>query len=84
MRDGFGEVPIVVLLAVVAVPACRVVATLDTHPPAASTGQKVHLLAEAAASRVLVAVARCNGNINIGTIYMELLFTSRQSKHNIY
>ena len=57
MRDGFGHVSVVSLLAVVAVASGRVVAAVQTHAAAPPARQLVQLHVEAAATSVKVTVA---------------------------
>lgn len=59
--DGLAHVPVVALLAVVAVAARRVVAAVEADAPALASRQFVELHVEAAASGVQVAVAGCGG-----------------------
>lgn len=58
MRDGLGHVPVVTLLAVVAVAPRRVVATVETDAATSAARQLVQLHVESAATGVQVAVAR--------------------------
>lgn len=60
MLNGARGVAKEALPAVVTVPAGRVVATVQAHPSALPAGQLVQLHVEPAATRVQVAVARCN------------------------
>lgn len=57
MSDGPRGVPVVALLAVVAVPAGGEVPALQAHAPAHAARQLVQLHVEAALPRVLVAIA---------------------------
>lgn len=57
MGDGLGQVPVVTLLAVVAVASCGVVTTVETHSSAPPARQLVELHVEAAAAGVQVTVA---------------------------
>jgi len=57
--DGLGQVPVVALLAVVAVAAGRVVAAVEADPSALAARQLVQLHVEATAPGVQVAVTRC-------------------------
>lgn len=59
MSDGFAEVPVVSLLAVVTVPTGRMMATLDADSAAFPTGQQVELLVEATMLGMKVTVASC-------------------------
>lgn len=60
MGDLLRGVPVVSLLAVVAVPARGVVSALETDAPRHPAGQFVQLHVESASSGVLVALAGCN------------------------
>lgn len=59
--DGLAEVAVEALLAVVAVPARRVVPAVEADAAALAPRQLVQLHVEAAAPRVQVAVAGCKG-----------------------
>lgn len=60
MSDGAVGVPVVALLAVVAVPAGRVVPALQADASAHAARQLVQVHVEAALPRVLVAIAHWN------------------------
>lgn len=55
--DGLGHVPVVTLLAVVAMASCRVVTTVETDTAASPARQLVQLHVETAAPGVQVTVA---------------------------
>lgn len=59
MSDGPGHVSVKALLAVVAVTACSVVATVHAHSSALPPRQLIQLHVESAATGMEVAVARC-------------------------
>ena len=59
MGDGLGQVPVIALLAVVAVAPRRVVATVEADPSALPPRQLVQLHVEATAAGVQVAVTGC-------------------------
>lgn len=62
VRDGFGQVSVVALLAVVAVASGCVMATVEADPSALPSRQLVQLHVETAPPGVKVAVAGCGGN----------------------
>lgn len=57
VRDGFGHVPVVTLLAVVTVASCCVVATVETDSTASTAGQLVQLHVKTTAAGMQIAVA---------------------------
>lgn len=59
MGDGFSHVPVVSLLAVVAVAAGSVVAAVQAHPSAPAAGQLKELHVEATSAGMQVTVASC-------------------------
>lgn len=86
MRDGPGHVSVKTLLAVVAVAACSVVATVHAYTSALPPRQLIQLHVESTATGMEVAVARCRrkrGNavscVNAFTDYekSETLFSGK-------
>lgn len=61
MGDGFGQVAVEALLAVVAVTTGRVVPTVEADPPTLPPRQLVELHVETTTPGVKVAVAGCGG-----------------------
>ena len=65
MGDGLGQVPVVALLAVVAVPPGRVVAAVEADSSALPPRQLVQLHVEPASPGMQVAVTRWGGTHSI-------------------
>ena len=57
MRYWFGQIPVIALLAIMAVSSCHVVSALNADASAAATRQQVQLLVKPALAGVQIAVA---------------------------